>query len=169
MLQYPSFYNTTRPKNTTVAEVLASSPPNFSWHRNPVGSKLLAWNSLWMRLDGISLLQDQDLFFWVLSPNGVFSVKSMYVALLSNNFPNVNRDLWKLRILLKVKIFLWYLSRVVTLTKDNLVKRNWQEDLSCCSCHKNKFIRHLFLDCHLAQSVWNIMYLATGKTQSIVH
>lgn len=91
MLQYPSFYNTTRPKNTTVAEVLASSPPNFSWHRNLVGSKLLAWNSLWMCLDGISLLQDQDLFFWVLSPNGVFSVKSMYVALLSNNFPNVNR------------------------------------------------------------------------------
>jgi len=87
MLQYPPLYNITRPKNKTIAEVLASSPHILYWRRILVGSNLLTWNSLRMHLESISLLQDQDPFLWVLSPNGVFSVKSMCVALLSNNLP----------------------------------------------------------------------------------
>jgi hypothetical protein len=31
---------------------------------------------------------------------------------------------WKVKLPLKIKIFLWYLNRGVVLTKDNLVKRN---------------------------------------------
>ena len=31
---------------------------------------------------------------------------------------------WKLRIPLKIKIFMWYFRRGVLLTKDNLAKRN---------------------------------------------
>ena len=33
-----------------------------------------------------------------------------------------NKDLWKLRLPLKIKIFMWYLKRGVTLTKDNLAR-----------------------------------------------
>ena len=31
--QYPSLYNIVRPKFTTIAEVMSSSPPNLSWCR----------------------------------------------------------------------------------------------------------------------------------------
>jgi hypothetical protein len=34
--------------------------------------------------------------------------------------------IWKLTNSLKNKIFLYYLLRVVILTKDNLTKRNWK-------------------------------------------
>jgi hypothetical protein len=37
----------------------------------------------------------------------------------------MNKQPWKLKVALKIKIFLWYLKREVVLTKDNLVRRNW--------------------------------------------
>src|SRR6266508_5303118 len=79
--------------------------------------------------------------------------------------PNVNRNLWKLNAPLKIKIFLWYLRRGVVLTKDNLAKRNWQGDLTCCFCHKSETINHLFFECRLARSIWTILQLATEKKQ----
>lgn len=33
---------------------------------------------------------------------------------------------WKLKVPLKIKIFLWYLQKGVILTKDNLLKRRWK-------------------------------------------
>jgi len=51
------------------------------------------------------------------------------------------------------KDFLWYLYRGVVLTKDNLVKRNWQGSKTCCFCYKEETIRHLFFDCRFARAV----------------
>lgn len=70
--------------------------------------------------------------------------------------------MWKLRIPLKVKIFLWYLRKGVTLTKDNLIKRHWKGDSTCCFCSCKETIRHLFFDCHVAKFVWNSVGLAFG-------
>ena len=54
--------------------------------------------------------------------------------------------MWKLSVPLKVKIFLWYLQKGVTPTKDNLLKRNWKGDSNCCFCNCNETIQHhLFL------------------------
>ena len=62
------------------------------------------------------------MFYWNLAPNGQFSVKSLYTTLVFNNIPNLNRNLWKLKTPLKIKVFLWYLRRGMVLTKDNLAK-----------------------------------------------
>ena len=63
---------------------------------------------------------------------------------------------------MKVKIFLWYLRKGVILTKDNLAKRNWQGSKSCCFCHKDETIKHLFFDCRFARTVWAIFHCASG-------
>ena len=63
---------------------------------------------------------------------------------------------------LKIKIFLWYLSRGVILTKDNLVRRNWQGNQQCCFCHENETIQHLFFDCRFTRMLWAIIYAARG-------
>ena len=60
------------------------------------------------------------------------SVKSMYDALVHNAVPSDNRKLWKLKIPLKVKIFLWFLNKGVILTRDNLARRNWQGCKKMC-------------------------------------
>jgi hypothetical protein len=53
-------------------------------------------------------------------------VDSMYKTLLLPVVPvdNNNKN-WKMKILLKTKVFSWYLRRGVILTNDNLVKHNW--------------------------------------------
>jgi hypothetical protein len=59
----------------------------------------------------------------------------------------------------------------VTLTKDNLVKRNWHGSEKCCFCNNNETLEHLFFDCALAKFVWRIVELIFGliPPKSTVH
>jgi hypothetical protein len=95
---------------------------------------------------------------WTAHRNGTFSTRSMYYNLIS--IPNYNRGclLWKLKLPLKIKIFLWYLGRGLTLTKDNLAKRRWRGSPKCSFCNQNENIQHLFFDCYIAKTVWRIIY-----------
>jgi hypothetical protein len=73
-----------------------------------------------------------------------------------------NIYLWKLKLPLKVKVFLWFLFRRVILTKDNLVKRNWHGGTKCCFCNKHETIQHLFVDCMMAKFIWRVIHLTFG-------
>jgi hypothetical protein len=55
-----------------------------------------------------------------------FFVKSMYRALVIAEVVPYNTFIWKLKLLLKIKVFLWYLYKGVILIKDNLVRQQWQ-------------------------------------------
>jgi hypothetical protein len=160
--QFPCLYNIARPKHVTIAEVLSGPSPNLSWRRDLIGPKLIAWNNLLPRIANIELAHEQDEFYWNLHPNGKFSVKSHYQGLLHTDIPNINKLIWKVKAPLKIKIFMWYLRRGVILTKDNLVKRNWQGSKTCCFCHKEEIIKHLFFDCRFACSIWSFIQVVTG-------
>jgi hypothetical protein len=49
-------------------------------------------------------------FYWNLTPNGKFSVKSYYTALKFSTTPNVNRDMWKMKGPLKIKLFMVFMK-----------------------------------------------------------
>jgi len=51
---------------------------------------------------------------------------------------------------------MWYLIKVVTLTKDNLARRRWKGSLKCC-CNLNEIIQPLFFDCHKAKFLWRLI------------
>jgi hypothetical protein len=92
-----------------MADIFSTSPLNFSSRRDLIGPKLVAWNELLPRLAIIVLSDKKDVFRWNLDPNGKFSMKSHYLALIHSDVPNLNQRLWKLKAPLKSKIFLWYL------------------------------------------------------------
>jgi hypothetical protein len=77
-----------------------------------------------MRLINIRLTDRSDIFKWSLNSSGQFSVSSMYQVFIDTNIVSNNSYLWKIRIPLKIKVFIWLLYREAILTKDNLVKRN---------------------------------------------
>ncbi|WVZ51083.1 hypothetical protein U9M48_002262 [Paspalum notatum var. saurae] len=151
---YPSLYHIVRKKAVTVASVLKSIPLNVSFHKSLTCDNLRAWYKLVSKVTNINLSEENDTFKWRLHKNGIFSVKSMYNNLILDNTIPVTCDLWKLRIPLKIKIFLWYLRTEVILTKDNLAKRRWQGSTKCCFCHADETIQHLFFDCHLARGTY---------------
>ncbi len=64
------------------------------------------------------------------------------------------RKLWKIRIPLKVKIFVWLVLRGKVRTKDNLLKRGWTGDSSCVLClDEDETVDHLFLGCRFTRSI----------------
>jgi hypothetical protein len=67
--------------------------------------------------------------------------------------------IWKLKVPLKIKIFMWYLKRGVVLTKDNLIRRNWKGDKKCVFRAHPETIQHLFFECHFAKFIWSAVQI----------
>jgi hypothetical protein len=88
----------------------------------------------------------------------------MYQAFLDTNVVPNNSYLWKFKVPLKIRVFLWLLYREAILTKDNLVKRNWHENVMCYFCNNLEII-HLFFDCVLAKFLWRVIQLTFGLTK----
>ena len=86
----------------------------------------------------------------------------VYVSTIKQGVLPKKTPLWKLRVPLKIKIFLWYLIKGATLTKDNLAKRIWQGDIRCCFYSAVETIQYLFFDCHFARFVWNAVHTTFG-------
>jgi hypothetical protein len=158
--QYPSLYNIMRRKSDTVAKVLSGVPLNVSFRRQLTGNNLVLWHSLVNRIVGVRLNNNADLFRWNLHQHGKFSAHSMYLALINNGMVIRNNMIWRLKIPLKIKIFIWYMYKEVVLIKDNLARRNWNGGKQCCFCHKTKTIKHLFFECWYAKFIWGLSQIA---------
>jgi hypothetical protein len=99
----------------------------------------------WLHLVGsilvVRLNEGKDPFIRTRSKN--FSVKAMYNDLVMGSGRSFNCCTWKVKIPLKIKIFLCYLRKGVTLTKDNLSRMQWKGCLWCCFCSELETIQHL--------------------------
>ena len=49
-------------------------------------------------------------------------VKSMYAEKMNGHTPFLPKYIWKLKVPLKIKIFMWFLYKKIILTKYNLAK-----------------------------------------------
>jgi hypothetical protein len=59
----------------------------------------------------VQLTNQRDRFVWGLHQNGLFSVKSMCRALLLSEALLYNTLTWKVKLPLKIKVFLWYCTK----------------------------------------------------------
>ena len=169
--RFRRLYNLVRRKHDTVQQVISSVPLNVSFQRNLIGRNLDDWQELVYLTSNVQIIDSPDRCIWSLHKSGQFSVHSMYAALMDEISLPINKPLWKLKIPLKVKVFIWLLHRGVILTKDNLAKRNWNGSKQCCYCSAEETIAHLFFDCHLARLVWRIIHTTFGihRPRSITH
>jgi hypothetical protein len=88
----------------------------------------------------------------------------MYLDLLNGNTGYLHKYLWKIKVPLKVKIFMWFVHWKEILTKDNLIKRNWQGSSKCCFGDHEETVQHLFIHCPFAKIVWSIVRMALNLT-----
>ena len=73
-----------------------------------------------------------------------------------------NKRIWKAKVPLKIKIFLWLSQQNAILTKDNLSKRNRRGDMGCCFCPAQETLLHLFFDCPIARYIWSLVAHVVG-------
>ena len=144
MQQYPMLYNIVQRKQVSVANIFSTIPLNITFRRSLTGNRWENWLELVNRLMNVNLSNSQDVFVWNLTSSGVFTVKSMYLDLLNDQPQYLRKYIWKMKVPLKIKIFMWLLNREVILTKDNLAKRNWNGSQRCCFCDHDETIQHLF-------------------------
>jgi hypothetical protein len=70
---------------------------------------------------------------WKLTKSGVFYVKSLYNKLYAVGVDRSFKQLWKARITLKIKIWLWLIWHNAIATKDNMKKIKWVGSFICQS------------------------------------
>jgi hypothetical protein len=156
--EYPSLYAIASHKNITVASVFGSNPINLRFRRSLIGNNREVWFHLIERLMRVQILDEPDRFIWALTPTGVYSTKSYYAELLNGHTQYLRKYLWKLKVPLKIRIFLWFLHRKELLTKDNLIKRKWIGCKKCVFCDADESVQHLFISCPFARDIWRIIH-----------
>jgi hypothetical protein len=87
----------------------------------------------------------RDFFSRGLTKSGLFSIKSMYIDYMDDHTKYLHKYLWKIKVLLKIKVFMWFLNKNILLTKDNLIKRKWQGNEKCYFYNQKETIQHLFI------------------------
>ena len=141
---------------------MGTSPPDVSFRRTLLGPRHASWNALLLRLDSVQLSEGPDKLRWNLTKNGLFSVDSMYRALIQPVVPaDNNKKIWLMKIPLKTKVFAWYLRRGVILTKDNLARRNWHGSKKCVFYSNDETIKHHFFQCEFARSIWSAIQIGS--------
>jgi mannosylglycoprotein endo-beta-mannosidase len=160
--QYPSLYRIVQHKDVLVANVLQGSHLNIAFRRNLDEYKWTRWMHLVGRLIEVNLTDTKDNFVWNLMTSKEFTVKSMYLDYMTGHTRYLRKYIWKIKVPLKIRIFMWFLHRKVILTKDNLARRNWQGPKTCCFCDQDETIQHLFFQCPFAKVIWRIVHMAFG-------
>jgi hypothetical protein len=127
-----------------------------------VGDKLYRWNELVTKVAFVQLDDQRDSIKWNLTKQGTFTVQSMYQNLVNQIAFPLNKSVWKLKIPLKIKVFVWFVLKGVILTKDSLLKRNWRGDDKCCFRNNKETINNLLFGCHVEQFVWRVVQFAFG-------
>lgn len=93
----------------TIANVMASAHLNIGFRRTLTGYKWDRWMHLVMRVMLVHLSDDEDVFKWSLTASGCFTVKSMYLDLVNGYTVYLKKYIWKIKVPLKIRIFMWFL------------------------------------------------------------
>jgi len=108
--------------------------------------------------------EEEDKPKWLWNKNGIFSVKSIYSHLFVEDPDLPNKKLWRAKIPLKIKTFMWLISRNAILTKDKFLKRKWQGDTKCRFCPELETISHMFFEYSMAKFVWSLVAMVVGSS-----
>uniref|UniRef100_A0A453PGZ4 Reverse transcriptase zinc-binding domain-containing protein n=1 Tax=Aegilops tauschii subsp. strangulata TaxID=200361 RepID=A0A453PGZ4_AEGTS len=144
--------------------IMQATPLNIQFRRVLVGNRWEAWLHLVRRLMEVQLQHQPDQLCWKLTRSGHFTVKSMYIDVINSSVIPNSKHVWKVKVPLKIKVFMWFVHKQVILTKDNLVKRNWTGSTRCSFYDRDEAIKHIFFECPLAKILWRSVQIAFNIT-----
>ncbi|KAK1283920.1 hypothetical protein QJS10_CPB21g01538 [Acorus calamus] len=112
-------------------------------------------------------------FSWAQGSNPRYTVKSGYIwwcqdLQVVQGMDTKTMHMWKWKLPLKVKIFLWMMFQRRLLTKAYRGKWRGAEDQNCLLCNNEvETVEHLFLTCPKAVQLWTwLAHLASIRTNS---
>ena len=119
------------------------------------------WRLLLSLLQNISLNPEtKDSVGWALDKKGLYNTKSLYRFLSNGGFPSrMAGHIWKCRIPLKIKFFLWQMFNNKLPVGASLIKRGWRGSGKCSLSDDLETADHIFFRfrCFLARLCWSIL------------
>jgi hypothetical protein len=95
---------------------------------------------------------------WGLISSRQYITNSLYKFMTNGGMnSNMASKIWKCKIPLKVRIFLWQTFQDRLQTGQQLNARNWKGRGSCCLCGKMNNVDHLLLECSMAMFIWSFL------------
>lgn len=162
-VKYYRLFNISLNHGITVADALQGGCQHMTFRRNFTPETYRLWEDLKALCSQIELGTHADSSRWLLEKNGQFSVKSFYNVLAVKQVDFPFKYFWKIKLPLKIKVFMWLIDKNSILTRDNLLHRGWQGPKECVFCGNDESIDHLFLHCPLLLSLfggWLVAHLA---------
>lgn len=161
-LEYPILYDLCSNKDASVADVASSDwIVQFTIILPPFLRDL--WYNLATKLNQVQLEDNRDIVKWNLTNSGKFSVKCLYDYTTKSDTGPSYKYIWKAKIPLKIKIFIWLVAQKAILTKENMVKRKWQGDPTCYFCNSTESVDHLLFSCPIAKVVWGVVAMCFNQ------
>jgi S-adenosylmethionine:diacylglycerol 3-amino-3-carboxypropyl transferase len=100
------------------------------------------------KLRVVHLAGKSDVVTWVLERDGQYSSKSLYRFLSFGGVISKRLEgLWRARVPLKVKIFMWQMFHNKLQSADQLKKRNWKGEVNCQLCEGLEDMNHIMFKC----------------------
>ncbi|KAE8800506.1 Alanyl-tRNA synthetase [Hordeum vulgare] len=117
---------------------------------------------------------EEDVLAWAPEKSGIYSVKTAYRSLItqyelraleegtvtetSSSEQQMWARLWKLKVLLKGRVFWWRVLRGILPVESVLKHRHISNDSACKLClNPDETLRHALLDCSHAMKFWDIV------------
>jgi len=135
-ISHENLFRMVRNPHCSVSECWEEDEWVMDFRRSLTVQEYNSWIDLTNSLQGCNPESDAaDIVSWALEPKGHFSTKSLYRFLTDWGMPSrVAGLIWKCKIPLKIKFFLWQMFHNKLQVAGNLVKRGWKGNMSCCLC-----------------------------------
>jgi hypothetical protein len=156
-------------QNCSISELWDGTSLKVTFRRCFDHHVMLQWLEILQIAQTLHLSSERDTLVWKFEPNGVFSVNSMYAMINFRGIVPIHvHSIWKLKLPPKIQFFLWLVVCNMNLSKDNLLKRQSVDDLTCVFCNELETCNYLFFDCVVAKAVWSEIKFYVGARVAIV-
>ena len=144
-LEFPRLYDYCYNKTSLVSDCWVDGEWRIDFRRSLDPSDLTQWDHLLRVLAQTSISDTEDKVRWALEKKGVFSTRSMYHFLSDRGVLNGRMQrLWKSKLPMKIKVFLWLAFQDRLPTGIVLKRRNWKGDDRCVVCKVIETSNHIF-------------------------
>jgi hypothetical protein len=106
-IRFPRLFDICASKDILVVDAMPVLANSLQFRRSFGPVELELWAALVQETSSVGLSNTLDAVRWMLEPNGRFSMSSLYRKI--NQGPSLHHEklLWKAKLPLKIKIFLW--------------------------------------------------------------
>ena len=107
----------------TLADVYDGQVSAMEFRRNFGPHDAIDWTNLKREVEAIHRDTGHDMVKWDLEASDSFSSNSLYLKLCSGNTLIYLKEMWRTRVPLKIRVFLWQMIRGRLPSSDNIAKR----------------------------------------------